>query len=155
MAKGKGELVVVSNRRAYKEYEILDTFEAGIVLVGTEVKALRAGTANLKDAYASIRDGELFLQNFHIGPYPPAGPANQHEPERVRKLLLHRYEIDRLIGRVVERGLTIIPLRVYFKESRAKVEIAVARGKKQHDKRDAKRKEAAEREIEQELRRRR
>lgn len=151
----KGELQVVSNRRAYKEYEILDKFEAGIVLVGTEVKALREGTANLKDAYATIRDGEVWLQNLHIGPYQPAGPQNQHDPERPRKLLLHRFEIDRLIGRTVERGFTLVPLRIYFRDSRAKVEIAVARGKKLYDKREAKKREAVDREIEQELRRRR
>jgi SsrA-binding protein len=150
-----GEKTVVSNRRARKDYEILDTYEAGLVLVGTEVKALRAGNANLKDSYAALNGTELWLHNLHIGPYPPAGPNNQHEPERLRKLLLHRREIDRLIGRVIEKGLTLVPLRIYFKGGRAKLELAVGRGRKQHDKRDIKRREAADREIEQALRRRR
>jgi len=150
-----GEKTIVSNRRARKDYEILDTYEAGLVLIGTEVKALRAGNANLKDSYAALDGDELWLHNLHIGPYPPAGPDNQHEPERLRKLLLHRREIDRLIGRVIEKGLTLVPLRIYFKRGRAKLELAVARGRKQYDKRDIKRREAADREIEQALRRRR
>lgn len=151
----EGEKTVVSNRRARKDYEIMDTYEAGLVLVGTEVKALRQGTANLKDAYATIAGGEVWLNNLHIGPYPPAGPANQHEPERRRKLLLQRREIDRLIGRVVERGLTLVPLRIYFRAGRAKVEIAVARGRKLHDKREVKKLEEVRRDIHQALRRRR
>jgi len=150
-----GEKVVVSNRRARKDYEILDTYEAGLVLVGTEVKALRAGTANLKDAYANIQNGEAWLHNFHIGPYQPAGKHQQHDPERPRKLLLQRREIDRLLGRVIEKGLTLVPLRIYFRKGRAKAEIAVARGRRAHDKREALRREAANREIEQALRRRR
>ncbi|NKB87327.1 MAG: SsrA-binding protein SmpB [Acidobacteria bacterium] len=152
---GAGEKTVVSNRRARKDYEILDTYEAGLVLLGTEVKALRAGNANLKDAYAALDTNELWLRNLYIGPYPPAGPNNQHDPERVRKLLLQRRQIDRLIGRVIEKGLTLVPLRIYFKKGRAKLELAVGRGRKQHDKRDIKRREAADREIEQALRRRR
>ncbi len=147
--------VVVSNRRAHKDYEILDTYEAGIVLTGTEVKSLRQGTANLKDSYANVEGGEVWLHNLHIAPYPPAGRHFQHEPDRSRKLLLHRREIDRLLGRVVERGLTLVPLRIYFRDGRAKVELAVARGKRTHDKREALRREAAEREIEQAIRRRR
>lgn len=150
-----GEKVVVSNRRARKDYEILDTYEAGLVLVGTEVKALRAGTANLKDAYANIQNGEAWLHNFHIGPYQPAGKHQQHDPERPRKLLLQRREIDRLLGRVIEKGLTLVPLRIYFRKGRAKAEIAVARGRRAHDKREAMRREAANREIEQAMRRRR
>ncbi len=150
-----GEKVVVSNRRARKDYEIFDTYEAGLELVGTEVKSLRSGTANLKDAYANIRNGEAWLHNLHIGPYQPAGKHQQHDPERVRKLLLHRREIDRLLGRVIEKGLTLVPLKIYFSKGRAKVQIAVARGKRAYDKRDAMRREAANREIEQALRRRR
>lgn len=150
-----GEKTAVSNRRARKNYEILDTYEAGLVLLGTEVKALRAGNANLKDAYAALDGDELWLHNLYIGPYPPAGPDNQHEPERLRKLLLHRKEIDRLIGRVIEKGLTLVPLRIYFKAGRAKLELAVARGRKLYDKRDLARREAADREVEQELNRRR
>jgi SsrA-binding protein len=150
-----GEKTVVSNRRARKDYEIIETYEAGLVLVGTEVKALRAGNANLKDSYAQLHDNELWLHNLHIGPYPPAGPSNQHEPERLRKLLLQRRQIDRLIGRVIEKGLTLVPLRIYFKAGRAKLELAVARGRKLHDKRESKRREAVDREIEQAMRRRR
>lgn len=150
-----GQKVIVSNRRARKDYEIFDTYEAGIELVGTEVKSLRAGTANLKDAYANIQNGEAWLHNLHIGPYQAAGSHQQHDPERVRKLLLHRREIDRLLGRVIEKGLTLVPLRIYFSGGRVKVEIAVARGKRAHDKRDSMRREAANREIEQAMRRRR
>jgi len=150
-----GEKTIVSNRRVRKDYEILDTYEAGLVLLGTEVKALRGGNANLKDSYAALHDDELWLHNLHIGPYPPAGPNNQHEPERRRKLLLNRREIDRLIGRVIEKGLTLVPLRIYFKNGRAKLELAVARGRKQYDKREVMKKDAVDREIAQALRRRR
>lgn len=150
-----GEKTVASNRRAFKDYEVIETYEAGLVLLGTEVKSLRAGNANLKDAYAQVHDNELWLHNLYIGPYQPAGPNNQHEPERLRKLLLQRREIDRLIGRVIEKGLTLVPLRIYFKDGRAKLEIAVGRGKKLYDKREDQRRLAADREIEQALRRRR
>lgn len=151
----EGEKTVVSNRRARKEYEILETHEAGMALTGTEVKSLRAGNGHLKDSYATIDNGELWLVNMHIGPWPQAAQAFQHDPERRRKLLMHRREIDRLLGRVIERGLTLVPLRVYFSKGRAKVELAVARGKQAHDKRDQMRKDAAHREIEQAMRRRR
>ena len=146
--------VVTVNRKARHDYHILETFEAGIVLQGTEVKALRAGRANLKDSYAAIDRDEVFLHNCHIGPYPPAGPYNQHDPERSRKLLLHRREIERLRGKTLERGLTLVPLRIYFSRGRAKIELALGRGKRAYDKRDAKRREAVKRDIEQELRRR-
>ena len=146
---------VANNRRARKDYEILDTYEAGIVLLGSEVKSLRLGNANLKDAYAAIQDGEVWLHNLHIGPYPAAGKHHQHDPERIRKLLLKRREIDRVFGRQIEKGFTLVPLRIYFRNGRAKVEIAVARGRKHYDKRDVLRREAAEREGEQALRRRR
>ena len=146
---------IVSNRRARKDYEIIDTYEAGMVLLGTEVKALRAGNANLKDSYAGLKGDELWLHHLHIGPYPPAGPGNQHEPERLRKLLLNRREIDRLIGRVIEKGLALVPLRIYFKNGRAKLELAVGRGRKQHDKREIMRRNAVDREIAQAMRRRR
>ena len=149
------EKIVTVNRKARYDYEIYERYEAGLSLVGTEVKALREGRANLKDAYASIEGNEVVLHNCHIGPYGPAGPHSQHEPERPRKLLLHRREIDRLRGKVVERGFTLVPLRIYFRGGWAKVELAVARGKRTYDKREAKRREAAKREIEQELRRRR
>jgi SsrA-binding protein len=125
---------VATNRQAGYRYEFLDKLEAGIQLQGTEVKSVREGGVQLKDAYASVRDGEVWLHNAHIAPYAPASREN-HEPERPRKLLLHRREIDRLIGTTQEKGLTIVPTRMYFKGPRAKVEIAVARGKDVGDKR--------------------
>jgi SsrA-binding protein len=125
---------VATNRQAGYRYEFLDKLEAGIQLEGTEVKSVRDGGVQLKDAYASIRDGEVWLHNVHIAPYAPASREN-HEPERPRKLLLHRREIDRLIGTTQEKGLTLVPTRMYFKGPRAKVEIAVARGKDVGDKR--------------------
>ena len=140
MAKGKKRKAapgdVASNRQASFRYEFLDKLECGIVLQGTEVKSLRDGAVQLKDGYASLRDGELWLHNVHIAPYAPASREN-HEPERPRKLLAHRRELERLAGRVAERGLTLVPTRMYFSGSRAKVEIAVARGKDRYDKRQA------------------
>jgi SsrA-binding protein len=125
---------VATNRQAGFRYEFLDRVEAGIQLQGTEVKSVRDGGVQLKDAYAAVRDGEVWLHNMHIAPYAPASREN-HEPERARKLLLHRREIDRLIGTTQEKGLTLVPTRMYFKGPRAKVEIAVARGKDVGDKR--------------------
>jgi SsrA-binding protein len=127
---------VASNRQAAYRYELLDKVEAGMMLRGTEVKALREGGAQMKDAYATFRDGELWLLNLHIPPYKPAAREN-HPPERDRKLLLHRREIDRLIARMAEKGLTVVPTRIYFKDGRAKVEIALARGKDRFDKRQS------------------
>ena len=127
---------VASNRQARFRFELLDKLECGIVLVGREVKSLRQGTATLKDAYAQVRDGELWLYNLHIAPYAPAARDN-HDPDRSRKLLAHRRELDRLAGTTNERGLTLVPTRIYFSGSRAKVEIAVARGKDRYDKRQA------------------
>ena len=124
---------IATNRQASFRYNLLDKFEAGIVLQGSEVKSLREGGVQLKDAYAEVRDGEVWLRNMHIAPYKPA--RENHEPERPRKLLLHRREIERLVGKTAEKGLTIVPTRVYFKGSRAKVELAVATGKQLHDKR--------------------
>ncbi|MEN8239428.1 MAG: SsrA-binding protein SmpB, partial [Actinomycetota bacterium] len=124
-----GHKVVATNRKARFNYEILDTFEAGIVLVGSEVKSLRAGSVQLKDSYASIREGEVWLENTHIAPYSFAEHGG-HDPERPRKLLLHRREIDRLFGRIREEGLTLVPLQVYFTEGKAKVELGLARGKR-------------------------
>ena len=129
-----GHKVVATNRKARYNYEILDTFEAGIVLVGSEVKSMRAGSVQLKDSYASIRGGEVWLENVHIAPYSFAENGG-HDPERPRKLLLHRREIDRLFGRIREEGLTLVPLQVYFTEGKAKVELGLARGKRPHDKR--------------------
>ena len=125
---------VATNRQAGFRYEFLDRVEAGIQLQGTEVKSVREGGVQLKDAYAAVRDGEVWLHNMHIAPYAHAGREN-HEPERERKLLLHRREIDRLIGTTQEKGLTLVPTRMYFKGPRAKIEIAVARGKDVGDKR--------------------
>ena len=141
---------IVQNRKARHDYEILDSYEAGIVLVGTEVKSLRAGKVNLKDSYASIEKGEVILRSVHISPYEPGNRFN-HEPERPRKLLLHRAEIRRLIGRSQRRGLTLVPLRLYFRGGRAKVELALARGKKQYDKRETIAKKDLQRDMERAL----
>ena len=126
--------IVAQNRKARRDYELLDIYETGIVLEGTEVKSLRSGKANLKDGYAVVEEGEVILYNVHIGPYEAASRFNHH-PERPRKLLLHRAEIRRLIGRTEQRGLTLIPTKLYFKQGKAKIELALARGKKQYDKR--------------------
>ncbi len=142
----KERKVIASNRKARYEYEIIDTFEAGLVLLGPEVKSLRAGKASLGDAYAEIRRGELYLLNAHIGAYDQAGRANA-PPLRERKLLLHRSELSRLAGRVAERGLTLVPLQLYFKDGRAKVELALARGKRRYDKRQAIRKRENDRDL--------
>ncbi len=143
--------LIASNRKARFEYEILDTLEAGIALLGPEVKSLRAGNANLGDAYAIVRRGEVFLVNAHIGPYDQAGRANV-APRRERKLLLHRAEIARFAGRAAERGFTLVPLELYFKQGRAKVELGLARGKKAHDKRETIRERDSEREIQRAVR---
>jgi SsrA-binding protein len=147
---------VATNRQAGYRYEFLDKLEAGIQLQGTEVKSVREGGVQLKDAYAAIRDGELWLHNVHIAPYAPASREN-HEPERPRKLLLHRREIERLIGSTQEKGLTLVPTRMYFKGARAKVEIALARGKDVGDKRrtlkDREMRREAERAISDHMRR--
>jgi SsrA-binding protein len=127
---------VASNRQASFRYEFLDKLECGIVLQGTEVKSLREGAVQLKDGYATLRDGELWLHNVHIAPYAPASRDN-HDPDRSRKLLAHRRELDRLAGTINERGLTLVPTRIYFSGPRAKVEIAVARGRDRYDKRQA------------------
>ncbi len=129
-----GEKIIATNRKARHEYEVLDTMEAGIVLAGTAVKALRDGRANLKDSYANVKDGEVFLYNMHIIPYD-FGNINNHDPTRVRKLLLHKKEIKKLIGKTQETGLTLVPLKLYFKNGRVKVQLALAKGKKFYDKR--------------------
>ena len=125
---------IARNKKAFHEYEITDKYEAGIVLQGTEVKALREGRVNLKDAYAEIRGREIFLVKMHIGPYT-AGNIQNHQPERARKLLLHRQEIRKLVGKVSEKGYTLLPLAVYFKKGLVKVELGLARGKKAYDRR--------------------
>jgi SsrA-binding protein len=142
---------VATNRQASFRFNLLERFECGIALTGTEVKSLRDGQAQLKDAYATIRDGEVWLIGMYIAPYGPAAREN-HDPERPRKLLLHRGEIERLDGRTRERGLTLVPTRVYFSGPRAKVEIALARGKDVYDKREAMRKREVARDIQRELR---
>jgi SsrA-binding protein len=143
-----GIKIIAKNRRAFHEYEILDTWEAGIALVGTEVKALRAGRVNLGDAYAEIKDGEAWLAKLHIGPYD-MGNRENHDPFRRRKLLLNRREIRKLLPRVEEGGKTLVPLKIYFKHGLVKVEIALARGKKLYDKRDAKAKQDVARRLAQ------
>ena len=125
---------IATNRQASHRYNLLEKWEAGMQLQGSEVKSLRDGKVQLKDAYANVRDGEVWLHNMHIAPYPAAAREN-HEPERPRKLLMHRREIERLIGKTAERGLTLVPTRIYFSGPRAKVELALARGKEQRDKR--------------------
>jgi SsrA-binding protein len=142
---------IATNRQAAYRYNLLERIECGIVLTGTEVKSLREGTATIKDGYADVRDGELWLHNVHIPPYAPASREN-HEPERDRKLLVHRRELERLIGKTKERGLTIVPTRIYFRGPHAKVEIALARGKDVRDKRETIRARDTQREIDRELR---
>jgi SsrA-binding protein len=142
---------VATNRQARHRYELLDKLECGIVLQGTEVKALRQGSAQIKDAYAQVRDGELWLHNCHIPPYGPAARDN-HEPERPRKLLAHRREIERLTAKQHERGLTIVPTRIYFSGPRAKVEVALARGKDRFDKRQSIKERETKREMQRALR---
>ena len=143
---------VATNRAARFSYEIVETFEVGIVLTGTEVKSLRDGKARLQDSYAAIEDGQVFLRGSYIPPYPPA--RDNHEPERPRKLLMHHWEIERLIGRMQRKGLTLIPTRIYFKGKRAKVELALARGKQQQDKRRQIRDRDVARDIEREVKHR-
>lgn len=148
--------IVCQNKKAYHDYFIDETFEAGIVLVGTEVKSLRLSMANLKDSYAIIRNGgELFLTNAHISPYKQADRFTRPEPDRTRKLLLHREEINKLIGKIKEKGYTLIPTKIYFKNGKAKVEIALAKGKKHFDKRETIRKKTVEREMEKAVKDRR
>jgi SsrA-binding protein len=141
---------VASNRQASFRYHLLEKWECGIQLQGSEVKSLREGGVQLKDAYGELRDGEVWLLNMHIAPYQPAAREN-HEPERPRKLLLHRREIERLIGKTAEKGLTLVPTRVYFKGRNAKVELALAKGKEQQDKRRAIKDRETKREIERAL----
>ena len=148
--QSEGVRLIVRNRKARHDYEVLDSFETGIVLQGTEVKSLRAGRANLKDSYAAVEQGEVFLFNVHISPYE-AGNYFNHDPERPRKLLLHRVEIRRLIGKTLQQGLTLVPLKLYFKKGRAKVELALVRGKRQYDKRQDIARRQAERDVERAL----
>ena len=137
---------IARNRRASHDYSLLETWEAGLALTGTEVKSLRNGKANLSDAYGIVRDGEVYLLNLHIPPYERGGYVN-HEPTRTRKLLLHRREIRKMIGAVERQGLTLVPLELYFKDGRSKVAIALGKGKKLHDKRDDERRRDDERDM--------
>jgi SsrA-binding protein len=154
VAAEQGVKVVARNRRARHEYEIIDTVEAGLVLTGTEVKSLRAGRASLADGFGQITDSEAWLHGVHIPEYAQ-GTWTNHEPRRVRKMLLHRQEIDRLASSTSERGLTLIPLSLYFKDGKAKIELGLARGKRTYDKRHDLAKRDASREVDRELRRRR
>lgn len=148
-----GIKIVCKNKKAFHDYHIDQTFEAGIVLKGPEVKSLRAGKGNLKDGYAQMRNGELFLYNVHISPYTFATTMVQ-DPLRVRKLLLHRKELRKLIGKMHEKGIALIPLKIYFKENgKAKVELALARGKKLYDKRAALKEKQSKRDIDRDMRR--
>lgn len=134
-AREEAQKYIAENRKAFHDYHIIETFEAGIVLVGTEVKSIREGSANLRDSFARLEDGEVWLYNVHINPYSHRG-YTEHEPTRKRKLLLHRQEIRKLIGKTVERGMTLVPTRLYFKNGHVKVSLALAKGKQAHDKRE-------------------
>lgn len=142
--------LIATNRQAWHNYHILETMEAGLVLLGSEVKSLREGRANLKDSFARLKEGEAYLFNMHISPYAQAGPLNG-DPKRTRKLLLHRQELSRLIGKVAEKGLTMVPLKLYFKEGRVKVELALAKGKTLYDKRETLKAREHQREIDMAL----
>jgi len=151
----EGQKTVVSNRRALHEYEILERFETGIVLTGAEVKSLRGGHGSLGEAFARVRNGEVWIEGFHIPPYEQAMDKTRWDPIRARKLLLHRKEIERLIGKTAEQGLTLVPLRAYFVHGMAKLELGLARGKRQYDKRRAIAEREQQREMQREAGRRR
>lgn len=148
---GRANRTLAENRKARHDYSIEETYEAGVALTGTEIKSIRAGRVNLRDSYAQVKGGEMWLFNVHIAPYDQAGYVS-HDPMRPRKLLMHRKEINRLAGAVTEKGLALIPLRVYLKNNRAKIELALARGKKSYDKRDAIAERDSKREVERALR---
>ena len=151
MAKKEGIKLIANNKKAFYDYFIDDTYEAGIALVGTEVKSLRMGKCSLKESFIRIEHGEVFVYNMHISPYEKGNIFNK-DPLRVRKLLLHRYEINKLMGKVAEKGYTVVPLKVYLKDSLVKVEIGLARGKKLYDKRETIAKKDQQREAEREFR---
>jgi len=153
VAKESGRKLIAQNRKARHDYLIEDVYEAGMVLQGTEVKSLREGRASLVDSYATVRDGEVWLENLHIPEYTQ-GTWTNHEPRRRRKLLLHRQEIEKLVGKTKESGLTLVPLSLYFKDGKAKVEIALGRGKKSYDKRQALAEKQSKREMQRALARR-
>jgi SsrA-binding protein len=142
----KAQTNIAENRKAYHDFHLLETFEAGLVLLGTEVKAIREGRVNLRDSFARVEDGEVFLYNVNISPYSHRGYAD-HEPLRRRKLLLHRDEIRKLIGKTVEKGMTLVPVRFYFKNGRVKVAVSLAKGKKEYDKRETIKRREVDRET--------
>ena len=142
----KAERIIAENRKAHHDYHLLETFEAGLVLLGTEVKSIREGSVNLRDSYARLDGGEAFVYNMHVSPYSHRGYAD-HEPLRRRKLLLTKQEIRKLVGKTVERGMTLVPVRLYFKNGRVKLAISLARGKKEHDKRETIKRRETERET--------
>lgn len=142
----KAQRTIADNRKAFHDYHVLDTWEAGVALLGTEVKAIREGSVNLRDSYARVDKGEVWLMNVHISPYSHTGYA-AHEDRRQRKLLLHRHEIQKLMGRVAERGLTLVPLHMYLKKGRVKVALALVKGKQEHDKRETLRRREIDRET--------
>ena len=150
----RAERLLADNRKAHHDYHILHTYEAGIVLLGTEVKSIREGRVNLRDSFARVEGAEVFIYNIHVSPYSHRGYAD-HEPTRRRKLLLHKSEIRKLIGKTVERGMTLIPVRMYLKNGRAKVVVGVAKGKKLYDKRETIRRREAERETRRAIKQRR
>ena len=145
-AREEAQKNIAENRKAFHDYHILDTWEAGVALLGTEVKSIREGSANLRDSFARVEDGEVWLYNVHINPYSHRGYSD-HEPTRRRKLLLHRQEIRKLIGKTVERGMTLVPTRLYFKSGHVKVSLALAKGKQAHDKRETIKRREADRET--------
>jgi SsrA-binding protein len=142
----KAQSYIAENRKAFHDYHLLETFEAGVVLLGTEVKAIREGRVNLRDSFARVEDGEVFIYNMNVSPYSHRGYAD-HEPLRRRKLLLHRDEIRKLIGKTVEKGMTLVPVRMYFKKGRVKVAVSLAKGKKEYDKRETIKRREADRET--------
>ena len=142
----KAQANIAENRKAFHDYHLLETFEAGLVLLGTEVKAVREGRVNLRDSFARVEGGEVYLYNVHISPYSHRGYAD-HEPLRRRKLLLHRHEILKLIGQTVEKGMTLVPVRMYFKNGRVKVAVSLAKGKKEYDKRETIKRRETDRET--------
>lgn len=146
-SSGGGIKIAADNRQARYQYEILETYEAGLALLGTEVKSIREGKVNLRDGFANVKGGEVWLHNVHISPHKMTNLAYNHEPRRTRKLLLHKQEIRKLIGQTEQKGLTLVPLKMYFKDGRVKVSIALARGKKLHDKRESLKKKQDKREM--------
>jgi SsrA-binding protein len=145
-AREEAQKIIADNRKAAHDYHFVETFEAGVALLGTEVKSIREGGANLRDSFARIEDGEVWVYNVHISPYRNRGYSD-HDPKRRRKLLLHRHEIRKLIGKTVERGMTLVPVRMYLKDGRIKIAISLARGKKAHDKRETIKRRETDRET--------